>query len=105
MANFNSNRPWHVEQFANSNWDLVIFAEADANNADPAVAISKESGKDGTGMIAAMWQAAKPVWDGTHPRGIGVVEFIENWLSENASLDVHAKNKLSTTWGKIKQVR
>lgn len=105
LANFNSNRPWHVEQFANTDWDLVIFAEADANNADPAVAISKESGKDGTGMIAAMWQAAIPEWGGTDPRGIGVVEFIENWLSENATLDVHANNKLSTTWGHIKKGR
>ncbi len=103
LANFNSNRPWHVEQFAGTNWDLVVFGEADANNADPAVAISKETGKDGTGMIAAMWQAAIPEWQGTYPRGIGVVEFIENWLSENATLDVHANNKLSTTWGHIKQ--
>ncbi len=103
LAAFNTNRPWHIEQFANTNWDVVIFAQADDNNADPAVAISKETGKDGTGMIAAMWQAAIPNWGGTDPRGIGVAEFIENWLSENATLDVQANNKLSTTWGHIKQ--
>lgn len=99
---FLSNRPWHVEQFENSDWDVVVFAQEDANNADPAVAISKESGEDGTGMIAAMWQAAIPNWAGTDPRGIGVAEFIENWLSENATLDVHADGKLSTTWGHLK---
>lgn len=99
---FRSIRPWHVEQLANSNWDVVIFAQEDANNADPAVAVSKEAGEDGNGMIAAMWQAAMPNWTGTDPRGIGVAEFIENWLSENATLDVHADGKLSTTWGHLK---
>lgn len=102
---FNSVRPWHVDQFANSNWDLVIFAKEDDNNADPAVAISKEAGEDGNGMIAAMWQTATPNWAGTDPRGIGVVEFIENWLSENVAFDVQAKNKLSTTWGHLKTNR
>lgn len=106
MKAFNSDRPWHVEQFKGSDWDLVIFGEADKNNADPAVAISKSPGKDGTGMIAAMWQAAKPEWpDKPDIRGIGVAEFINNWLSENAAFDVEAKNKLATTWGSIKQVR
>lgn len=94
-----------MEQFADTNWDVVIFAQENADNADPAVAISKEAGKDGNGMIAAMWQMATPNWAGTDPRGIGVAEFIENWLSENAALDVHAKDKLSTTWGHIKDVR
>ena len=94
-----------MDQFADSNWDVVIFAQENADNADPAVAISKEAGKDGNGMIAAMWQMATPNWAGTDPRGIGVAEFIENWLSENAALDVHAKGKLSTTWGHIKDVR
>lgn len=106
MKNFNSDRPWHVEQFKGSDWDLVIFGQADKNNADPAVAISKSPGKDGTGMIAAMWQSAKPEWpDKPDIRGIGVAEFINNWLSENAAFDVEAKNKLATTWGSIKQVR
>ena len=106
MKAFNSDRPWHVEQFKGSDWDLVIFGEADKNNADPAVAISKSPGKDGTGMIAAMWQSAKPEWpDNPDIRGIGVAEFINNWLSDNAAFDVEAKNKLATTWGSIKQVR
>ena len=106
MKGFNSDRPWHVEQFKGSDWDLVIFAEADKNNADPAVAVSKSPGKDGTGMIAAMWQAARPEWaEKTDIRGIGVAEFINNWLAENGTFDVEAKNKLATTWGTIKQVR
>jgi len=106
MKPFNSDRPWHVEQFDGSDWDLVIFGEADKNNADPAVAISKTPGTDGTGMIAAMWQSAKPEWpEKSDIRGIGVVEFINNWLAENGTFDVEAKNKLATTWGTIKQVR
>ena len=106
MDAFNSDRPWHVEQFKGSDWNLAIFGEADKNNADPAVAISKSPGKDGTGMIAAMWQSAKPEWpEKPDIRGIGVVEFINNWLSENGTFDVEAKNKLATTWGSIKQVR
>jgi len=106
MKPFNSDRPWHVEQLKGSDWDLVIFGEADKNNADPAVAISKTPGKDGTGMIAAMWQSAKPEWpEKPDIRGIGVVEFINNWLAENGTFDVEAKNKLATTWGTIKQVR
>lgn len=106
MEAFNSDRPWHVEQFDGSDWDLVIFAEADKSNADPAVAISKEPGPDGTGMIAAMWQAALPEWPGNSDiRGIGVAEFINNWLIDNAEFDVEAKNKLATTWGSIKQAR
>ena len=106
MKAFNSDRPWHVEQFKGSDWDLVIFGEADKSNADPAVAVSKSPGKDGTGMIAAMWQAAKPEWpDKPDIRGIGVAEFINNWLADNGTFDVEAKNKLATTWGSLKQGR
>ncbi len=106
MEDFTSDRPWHVEQFDGSDWDLVIFAEADKANADPAVAISKDPGPDGTGMIAAMWQSAKPEWPGNKDiRGIGVAEFINNWLVDEAAFDVEAKNKLATTWGLIKQNR
>ena len=103
---FKSSRPWHLEQFDGSDWDVVIFAEADKNTADPAVAVSKTPGGDGTGMIAAMWQTAAPVWAAKPDiRGIGVAEFINNWLVDNGSFDVEAKNKLATTWGSIKQVR
>ncbi len=103
---FNSTRPWRLEHFEGSDWDVVTFAEADKDTADPAVAVSKTPGKDGTGMIAAMWQVAHAVWpDEPDIRGIGVAEFINNWLAENGAFDVEAKNKLATTWGTIKQVR
>jgi len=102
---FTSHRPWHLEQFANTNYDVVVFARSGDNNGDPAVAISKDEGKDGFGIIAAMWQSATPTWIGTDPRGIGVAEFIENWLIVNASLEVHAQNKLATTWGEVKKSR
>ena len=57
-------------------------------------------------MIAAMWQKAAPVWPGKPDiRGVGVTEFINNWLTENGTFDVEAKNKLATTWGSLKQTR
>ena len=106
MKPFKSTRPWHLEQFDGSDWDVVVFAQSDKNTADPAVAVSKTPGKDGTGMIAAMWQLGAPVWaDKPDIRGVGVAEFINNWLAENGTFDVEAKNKLATTWGSIKQVR
>ncbi len=106
MKAFKSTRPWHLEQFKGSDWDVVVFAEADKTTADPAVAVSKTPGKDGTGMIAAMWQRGSPEWaEKVDIRGIGVAEFINNWLAENGTFDVEAKNKLATTWGSIKQVR
>jgi hypothetical protein len=104
---FNSDRPWHLEQFKGSDWDVVTFAEAGPNDADPAVAIGKTPGKDGTPMIAALWQSARPDWVGTDPRGIGVAQFINNWLTENAdlALAVDAKGKAATSWGAIKNAR
>ena len=54
-------------------------------------------------MIAAMWQVGRPEWpDKPDIRGIGVAEFINNWLVENGTFDVEAKNKLATTWGSLK---
>ena len=105
LEDFKSTRPWHLEQFDGSDWDVVTFAEADDQTADPAVAISKTPGGDGTGMIAAMWQVGMPEWAGEDPRGIGVAEFMVNWLQENGTFDVEAKNKLATTWGTLKQAR
>ena len=108
LKNFDSTRPWHMEQFKGTPWDLVAFAvdKGDKNSADPVVAISKEDGKDGTGMIAAMWQKDAPVWAGKpDPRGIGVAEFMVNWLQENATFAVNPKEKMSTTWGYVKARR
>ncbi len=106
FKDYKSNRPWHLELFDGSDWDVVSFALADKTTADPAVAVSKSPGKDGTGMIAAMWQKSQPIWaDKPDIRGIGVVEFINNWLAEEGTFDVEAKNKLATTWGSLKQTR
>ena len=105
---FKSSRPWHLEQFKGTPWELVAFAvdQDDKNSADPVVAISKEDGKDGTGMIAAMWQKDAPVWAGKpDPRGIGVAEFMVNWLQENATFAVNPKEKMSTTLGYVKARR
>ncbi|MBI1924592.1 hypothetical protein HYR99_10105 [Candidatus Poribacteria bacterium] len=106
---FKSTRPWHLEQFKGTDWDVVPFAvDADKISADPAVAISKKPGKDGSGMIAALWQKDQPIWPGDDPRGIGVAEFIANWLSEKGSIGgkaVHPQGKAATTWGQIKEVR
>ena len=108
LKNFGSTRPWHMEQFKGTPWKLVAFAvdKGDKNSADPVVAISTEDGKDGTGMIAAMWQKDAPVWAGKpDPRGIGVAEFMVNWLQENATFAVNPKEKMSTTWGYVKARR
>lgn len=105
LVEFQSNRPWHLEQFDGSDWEVTAFAVSndDANSADPAVAVHKTEG----GIIAAMWQKAQPEWDGTDPRGIGVIEFIANWLMENGSIAtaVDAQDKIATTWGRIKSGR
>ena len=54
-------------------------------------------------MIAAMWQAAKPKWpDKPDIRGIGVGEFMVNWLQANGTFNVDAKHKMTTTWSRVK---
>ena len=86
---FNSARPLHVEQFEGKPWTIHVFAvtEGDPNTADPAVAVSTEKGPDGP-----------------DPRGIGVVEFIANWLAAHGNImaAVEPQGKLSTAWAKIK---
>ena len=105
MKDFQSARPWHLEQFDGTDWDVTCFAEADKQTADPCVAVSKSPGKDGTGMIAAMWQKDAPVWQGKDIRGVGVTEFIVNWLTENGDLApaaVDPQDKMATTWARVK---
>jgi hypothetical protein len=81
---FKSSRPWHLEQFKGTPWELVAFAvdQGDKNSADPVVAVSTERGPDGNGMIAAMWQKDAPVWAGKpDPRG-RIPRFLRLWQSE-----------------------
>ena len=106
LTPFNSTRPWRLEQFVGKPWTLHAFAvdKADKNTADPVVAVSTEKGRDGNGMIAAMWQKDAPEWASKpDPRGVGVVEFISNWLTEHGDMvAVEPQGKLSTAWAKIK---
>ena len=99
---FGSDRPWHLQQFLGSDWEVTAFAVAknDPYSADPAVAVNKTYG----GIIAAMWQKAQPNWIGTDPRGIGVIEFVANWLTEhgNITTPVNTQGNPATAWEKIK---
>ena len=106
LVEFQSNRPWHLEQFEGTDWEVTPFAVSndDADSADPAVAVNQTYG----GIIAAMWQKAQPDWEGDDPRAAGVIEFIANWLVENGEITttpVEAQDKVATTWGRIKSGR
>lgn len=102
LVEFQSDRPWHLEQLEGTDWEVTAFATSndDPNSADPAVAVNNVYG----GIIAAMWQKAQPDWEGDDPRASGVIEFISNWLMENGSIatPVEAQDKIATIWGKIK---
>lgn len=106
LVEFQSDRPWHLEQFEGTDWEVTPFAVSndDPNSADPAVAVNQTYG----GIIAAMWQKAQPDWEGDDPRAAGVIEFIANWLVENGEITttpVEAQDKVATTWGRIKSGR
>lgn len=106
LVEFQSDRPWHLEQFEGTDWEVTPFAISndDENSADPAVAVNQTYG----GIIAAMWQKAQPDWEGDDPRAAGVIEFIANWLVENGEITttpVEAQDKVATTWGRIKSGR
>ena len=105
LVEFQSDRPWHLEQYDGTDWEVTPFAVSndDPNSADPAVAVNNVYG----GIIAAMWQKAQPEWEGDDPRASGVIEFIANWLMENGSIatPVEAQDKIATVWGKIKSDR
>ena len=102
LVEFQSDRPWHLEQFDGTDWEVTPFAVSndDPNSSDPAVAVNTTYG----GIIAAMWQKAQPDWEGDDPRASGVIEFIANWLMEHGSITtpVEAQDKIATTWGRIK---
>ena len=101
LEEFDSARPWHLGQLEGTDWEVTIFAGDGGDSADPAVAVHQEYG----GIIAAMWQDDAPIWPGDDPRGIGVVQFIANWLTENGeigTLNVDPRDKMATTWGQVR---
>jgi len=100
LDDFTTDRPWHLEQFKGTDWEVTTFADAGANDADPAVAVNKKDG----GIIAALMQKAAPVWPkGNDNRAQVLIEFMNNWLVENAEMKpVSPKDRLTTTWGEIK---
>ena len=94
---FRSHRPWNLEQFNGTDWEVTPFAISDdgTNTADPAVAVNKRHG----GIIAAMWQRMQPNWNGDDPRASGVIEFIANWLTEHGRITtpMDGNRKIPTT--------
>ncbi len=106
LVEFQSDRPWHLEQFEGTDWEVTAFAVSndDPDSADPAVAVNLTDGA----IVAAMWQKAQPAWEGDDPRATGVIEFIANWLVENGEITttpVEPQDKVATTWGKLKSGR
>ena len=101
LKEFGSDRPWHLNQFFGTDWEIIAFATGKNNAllADPAVAINKEYG----GIIASMWNKSQLNWIGTDPRGIGIVEFVANWLTEHGSITspINPEENPTTTWGDI----
>lgn len=102
LVDFTDDRPWHVEEFAGTDWEITTFADAGPEDADPAVAVNIVTG----GIIAALIQKA---WadpgEADDNRGEVTAEFIENWLFEavpKLATSVEPVNKLGVTWGKIK---
>ena len=81
---FGSDRVWNLGQFLGTGWRITAFAtgENDTSFADPAVAINTDTG----GIIASMFHKAQPNWRGADPRGICVVEFIANYLTEHGNI-------------------
>lgn len=103
LDDFTTDRPWHVEQFENTDWEVTTFAEAGPNDADPAVAVNTVTG----GVIAALIQKAWADPGAAQDiRGDVVIEFVKNWMPENlpdwAGAAVESKGKLGITWGKVK---
>lgn len=54
LKDFTTDRPWHLEQFKVTDWEVTTFAEAGPNDADPAVAVHKKTNR----IIAALIQKA-----------------------------------------------
>ncbi len=103
LVDFTTDRPWHVDQFDGTDWEVTAFAAAGDNDADPAVAVNVVTG----GVIAAIMQKA---WaDPGEAADIGGdvdIEGVTNWMTDNlpdwSGAPVESAGKLSVTWGKVK---
>jgi hypothetical protein len=82
---------------ANSDWELeVAFGDDGGANADPAVIYNTDYG----GRVGIFFQVSNDAM----PRGQVVTEILDNWLSEKVSrISVEPADKLSVTWGRVKQ--
>jgi hypothetical protein len=101
LKDYVNDRPWHLEQFKGTDWDVTTFAQCGDNDADPAVAVNKKTG----GVIAALIQKAWPGPDAAADnRAEVVIDFAKTWLTAGGylSLDVAPAGKLATTWGSVK---
>jgi hypothetical protein len=102
LGDFTTDRPWHLEQFDGTDWDVTPFALSGDQDADPAVAENSSNGS----VLACLIQKAWPLpADEDDNRGEVVVEFIQNWLTDKGhlGLSVDSGGKLSTIWGNLKQ--
>jgi hypothetical protein len=107
LVDFTSARPWHLEQFEGTDWDVTPFAKPDASDidADPAVAVNSVTG----GILACIIQKDWPLPAAEDDnRGEVVIEFVTNWLGDKgyvdaAGLPVDARGRLSTTWSNLKR--
>jgi hypothetical protein len=91
-------RCFRVSQIeANPEWELeVAFGDDGGANADPAVIHNT----DYDGRVAIVFQVSNDAM----PRGEVITEMLNNWLSEKVEAQaVEPVDKLSVTWGKVKQ--
>lgn len=103
LEDFTTGRPWHVEQFKGTDWEVTTFAEDGPNDADPAVAVNSVTGGVIAAVIQKEWPLAKEAEDN---RGEVVIELVKNWMTENlpgwADASVEPAGKLGVTWGEVK---
>ncbi len=101
LEDFNTARPWHVEQFDGSDWEVTTFADSGPNDADPACAVNTTNGS----VLACIIQRDWPLpADDEDNRGEVVTDFVRNWLTDKGhiALSVESGGKLPTMWGNLK---
>jgi len=90
-------RAFHINQVeADDEWELeVAFADDGGSSADPAVIRNTEYG----GRVGIVFHVSNDAM----PRGAVMTEMLDNWLAEKVErIAVDSADKLSVTWGKVK---